>query len=310
MNMSKLILDLTGNPGGYMDRAISMVDEFLEENKMIVYTKGKQDRFNNAHRSTPRGTFKKGALIVLVDEGSASASEIVAGALQDHDRALIVGRRTFGKGLVQMPIDLGDGSQLRLTISRYYTPSGRCIQKPYENTLTEYREEYYERFASGEMFVKDSMQINDTLIYQTENGRTVYGGGGIVPDYFVAYDTSQNSAYLNALFTSNTLAEYALSYASANEKYLKELGLQTFISDYQISTQQLREIQLQADKNGVAFNPSQFELSKERMQLLIKAYIGRRIWKSEGFYPVYNNGDEIFMQAKALFDQADRLIAY
>ena len=310
MNMSKLILDLTGNPGGYMDRAISMVDEFLEENKMIVYTKGKQDRFNNTHRSTPRGTFKKGALIVLVDEGSASASEIVAGALQDHDRALIVGRRTFGKGLVQMPIDLGDGSQLRLTISRYYTPSGRCIQKPYENTPTEYREEYYERFANGEMFVKDSMQINDTLIYQTENGRTVYGGGGIVPDYFVAYDTSHNSAYLNALFTSNTLAEYALSYATANEKYLKELGLQKFISDYQISTQQLREIQLQADKNGVAFNPSQFELSKERMQLLIKAYIGRRIWKSKGFYPVYNNGDEIFMHAKALFDQVDPLISY
>ena len=270
MNMSKLILDLTGNPGGYMDRAISMVDEFLEENKMIVYTKGKQDRFNNTHRSTPRGTFKKGALIVLVDEGSASASEIVAGALQDHDRALIVGRRTFGKGLVQMPIDLGDGSQLRLTISRYYTPSGRCIQKPYENTPTEYREEYYERFANGEMFVKDSMQINDTLIYKTENGRTVYGGGGIVPDYFVAYDTSHNSAYLNALFTSNTLAEYALSYATANEKYLKELGLQKFISDYQISTQQLREIQLQADKNGVAFNTSQFERSKERMQLLMK----------------------------------------
>ncbi|MBT5507597.1 MAG: peptidase S41, partial [Flammeovirgaceae bacterium] len=310
MNMSKLILDLTGNPGGYMDRAISMVDEFLEENKMIVYTKGKQDRFNNTHLSTPRGTFKKGALIVLIDEGSASASEIVAGALQDHDRALIVGRRTFGKGLVQMPIDLGDGSQLRLTISRYYTPSGRCIQKPYENTPTEYREEYYERFANGEMFVKDSMQINDTLIYKTENGRTVYGGGGIVPDYFVAYDTSHNSAYLNALFTSNTLAEYALSYATVNEKYLKELGLQKFISDYQISTQQLREIQLQADKNGVAFNTSQFERSKERMQLLMKAYIGRRIWKSEGFYPVYNNEDEIFMHAKALFDQVDPLISY
>ena len=135
-NMSKLILDLTGNPGGYMDRAISIVDEFLEENKLIVYTKGKQNRFNNSHRSSRRGTFKNGSLIILIDEGSASASEIVAGALQDHDRALIVGRRSFGKGLVQMPIDLGDGSQLRLTISRYYTPSGRCIQKPYENNLT------------------------------------------------------------------------------------------------------------------------------------------------------------------------------
>ena len=128
-----------------------------------------------------------------------------------------------------MPIDLGDGSQLRLTISRYYTPSGRCIQKPYKNNLNEYREEYYERFVSGEMFIKDSIQINDSLIYKTKNGRTVYGGGGIIPDYFVAYDTSQNSTYLNALFTSNTLAEYALSYATANEKYLKEMGLRTFI---------------------------------------------------------------------------------
>ena len=186
LNMSKLILDLTGNPGGYMDRAISIVDEFLEENKMIVYTKGKQNRFNNSHRSTRRGTFKKGPLIILIDEGSASASEIVAGALQDHDRALIVGRRSFGKGLVQMPIDLGDGSQLRLTISRYYTPSGRCIQKPYENNLTEYRKEYYERFTSGEMFIKDSIQIIDSLIYKTKGGRTVYGGGGVIPDYFVA----------------------------------------------------------------------------------------------------------------------------
>ena len=310
LNMSKLILDLTGNPGGYMDRAISIADEFLEENKMIVYTKGKQNRFNNSHRSTRRGTFKKGPLIILIDEGSASASEIVAGALQDHDRALIVGRRSFGKGLVQMPIDLGDGSQLRLTISRYYTPSGRCIQKPYENNLTEYRKEYYERFTSGEMFIKDSIQIIDSLIYKTKSGRTVYGGGGVIPDYFVAYDTSQNSTYLNALFTSNTLAEYALSYATKNEIQLKKLGLKTFISDYQISTQQLNEIKIRAERNGLMFNELQFELSKKRLQLLVKAYIGRRIWKNDGFYPVYNDGDEIFLKAKTLFDEAERLISF
>jgi carboxyl-terminal processing protease len=310
LNMSKLILDLTGNPGGYMDRAISIVDEFLDENKMIVYTKGKQDRFNNSHRSTRKGTFKNGSLIILIDEGSASASEIVAGALQDHDRALIVGRRSFGKGLVQMPIDLGDGSQLRLTISRYYTPSGRCIQKPYENNLTEYRKEYYERFTRGEMFVKDSIQIIDSLIYKTKGGRTVYGGGGVIPDYFVAYDTTQNSTYLNALFTSNTLAEYALSYATKNEIYFKKLGLKTFISDYQISTQQLREIKIRANRNGLVFDEMQFELSKKRLQRLMKAYIGRRIWQSDGFYPVYNDGDEIFLKAKTLFDEAERLISY
>ena len=310
LDMSKLILDLTGNPGGYMDRAISIVDEFIEENKMIVYTKGKQNRFNNSHRSTRKGTFKKGSLIILIDEGSASASEIVAGALQDHDRALIVGRRSFGKGLVQMPIDLGDGSQLRLTISRYYTPSGRCIQKPYENNLTEYRKEYYERFINGEMFIKDSMQIIDSLIYKTKNGRTVYGGGGVIPDYFVAYDTSQNSPYINALFTSNTLAEYVLSYATKNENYLKKLGLKTFISDYQISTKQLSEIKMRADRNGLIFDEMQFELSKKRLQLLMKAYIGRRIWKSDGFYPVYNNGDEIFLMAKTLFGEAEKLLSF
>ena len=180
--------------------------------------------------------------------------EIVAGALQDHDRAYSLLDESFGKGLVQMPIDLEDGSQLRLTISRYYTPSGRCIQKPYENNLTEYRKEYYERFTRGEMFIKDSIQIIDSLICsQTKGGRTVYGGGGVIPDYFVAYDTSQNS-YLNALFTSNTLAEYALSYATKNEEIqLKKLGLKTFISDYQISTQQLNEIKIRAERNGLIF---------------------------------------------------------
>ncbi|MFT7282914.1 MAG: carboxyl-terminal processing protease, partial [Cyclobacteriaceae bacterium] len=176
--MQKLILDLTGNPGGYLDRAVDMTDEFLAGNQMIVYTQGKESRYNDNHISKKLGDFEEGPLIVLVDEGSASASEIVAGALQDHDRALIVGRRSFGKGLVQMPISLNDGSELRLTISRYYTPSGRSIQKPYNGDMEAYQKEYYERFENGEVFNEDNVTLNDSVVYKTDKGRLVYGGGG------------------------------------------------------------------------------------------------------------------------------------
>ncbi|MDH5604886.1 MAG: S41 family peptidase, partial [Cyclobacteriaceae bacterium] len=178
--MKKLVLDLQGNPGGYMNHAIQVADEFLDSNKKIVYTKGKDPRYNTEANTEQKGVFEKGDLIVLVNEGSASASEIVAGALQDNDRALIVGRRTFGKGLVQMPIDISDGSELRLTISRYYTPSGRSIQKPYES-VSEYEHDIIDRFDRGEFFVVDSIKFEDSLKYTTLNGRTVYGGGGIMP---------------------------------------------------------------------------------------------------------------------------------
>ena len=307
--MNKLLLDLTGNPGGYMDRAVNMVDEFLDDGKMIVYTQGKRARFNNEHRATKQGSFKKGALIVLMDEGSASASEIVAGALQDHDRALIVGRRSFGKGLVQMPISLDDGSELRLTISRYYTPSGRCIQKPYQDNLADYNNEYFKRFSNGEMFVKDSIQLNDSLVYKTANGRVVYGGGGIVPDYFVAYDTSKNSSYLNHLFTSNTVAEYALNYSQDHENDLRTLGLDQFISEFELSQVQLDDLIHHATTNGVTFDRNDYENTKDQLKILVKAYIGRRIWNNEGFYPIFNEQNEIYVRAKKLFNQAAQLNA-
>ncbi len=196
--MKKLVLDLQGNPGGYMNQAIDLADEFLPKGEKIVFTKGKDTRYNSEALSTDKGDFQQGDLIVLVNEGSASASEIVSGALQDNDRALVVGRRSFGKGLVQSPFDLEDGSELRLTISRYYTPSGRSIQKPYTDE-EEYSRDIIKRYKHGEFFTADSVKFSDSLKFLTLNGRTVYGGGGIMPDYFVPLDTTLNSRYLNEL---------------------------------------------------------------------------------------------------------------
>jgi carboxyl-terminal processing protease len=302
--MEKLILDLTGNPGGYLDRAVDMADEFLAGNQMIVYTEGKESRYNDNHISKKEGDFEQGPLIVLLDEGSASASEIVAGALQDHDRALIVGRRSFGKGLVQMPISLNDGSELRLTISRYYTPSGRSIQKPYDGDLDNYHKEYFERFESGEVYNGDQYDLNDTSIYRTDKGRIVYGGGGIMPDHFVPIDTSRNSKYLSKLITSNSLAEYALHYYENNKEALESMEKEAFISDFKVDPQMLREVVKAGESNNVAFSAKEFDTSAPLIRTYVKAFIGRRVWDNEVFFPVINQQNEIYQKALELFDQA------
>lgn len=305
--MSKLVLDLTGNPGGYLDRAVDMADEFLADNQMIVYTEGKESKYNDSHISRKEGEFEEGPLIVLLDEGSASASEIVAGALQDHDRALIVGRRSFGKGLVQMPIPLNDGSQLRLTISRYYTPSGRCIQKPYDDDFDAYHREYIDRFENGEVFDEGSVKVNDSLTYFTDKGREVYGGGGIVPDYFVPFDTSGNSRYMNRLFTSNTVAEYTLNYHEQNKDRLESMGLHSFLNDFEVTDVMLNDIIALAKTNDLKLNKDQFSQSKELIRMYVKAYIARSVWDNEGFYPVINQNNEILQRALELFEEAELL---
>ncbi|MEP3388671.1 MAG: S41 family peptidase [Reichenbachiella sp.] len=307
--LQKLILDLTGNPGGYMSMAIQMADEFLPGDPMIVFTKGKEFRYNQEHRAGSAGLFEDRPLIVLIDEGSASASEIVSGAIQDNDRGLVVGRRSFGKGLVQMPIDLSDGSELRLTISRYYTPSGRSIQRSYEGGKDDYYSDVYNRYTSGELYNADSIHQNDTLKYQTAKGRTVYGGGGIMPDYFIPMDTAGNSSYLNKLFTTNAIREYSLTYSDGNRAKLESDGFDKYFADFEVSEKMLKELVAVAEESGLKYNDAQFKHSKELIKLYLKAQIARGVWNNDGFYPIFNQTNEIYMQAIELFDQAESIMA-
>ena len=300
--MKKLVLDLQGNPGGYMNQAIDLADEFLPEGKKIVFTKGKDKKYNSDAISTGKGDFEKGDLIVLVNEGSASASEIVAGALQDNDRALVVGRRSFGKGLVQSPFDLSDGSELRLTISRYYTPSGRSIQKPYGD-MEEYSKDMVKRYRHGEFFHADSIKFKDSLKYLTLNGRTVYGGGGIMPDYFVPLDTTQNSHYLNELYISNSMQEYTFNYADKHKNELTKMGYEKYFRNFDVTEDQLSQLVKVGEQNKVPADYKDLERHKKIFQINVKAQIARRIWNNEGFYPIYNENNEVLQQAIRLFDR-------
>jgi carboxyl-terminal processing protease len=304
--MKKLVLDLQGNGGGYMSMAIDLADEFLSTNKKIVYTDGKDKRLNTNATSTTRGSFESGDLIILVNEGSASASEILAGALQDNDRALIVGRRTFGKGLVQNPFDLSDGSELRLTISRYYTPSGRSIQKPYDDGDA-YSLDIIERYKKGEFFHADSIKFSDSLRYTTANGRTVYGGGGIMPDYFVPLDTSMNSHYLNALYSQLAIYEYAFAYAQDNKEALEAKGLDHFRSKFIVTDQMINNLVKIGQRNKV--KPDYADLKKNRkiFEIHVKAQIARRLWGNDGLFPIINETNEIFLQGIRLFDRVPDL---
>jgi carboxyl-terminal processing protease len=300
--MKKLILDLQGNPGGYMNMAIEMADEFLPAGKNIVSQKGKERKYNAEASSTDRGDFESGDLVVLVNEGSASASEILAGALQDNDRALIVGRRSFGKGLVQSPFDLSDGSELRLTISRYYTPSGRSIQKPYEDG-EEYSRDIISRYNHGEFFHPDSIKFNDSLKYLTMKGRTVYGGGGIMPDYFVPLDTTLNSHYLNELYTSRAIYEYTFNYAEHNKTSLEEKGFETFLKNFKVTDSMLKDLVRVGERNKVKADNQEINEKKKLFQVHVKAQIARKIWGNKGFYPVFNETNEVFLEAIKLFDK-------
>lgn len=305
--MQKLILDLQSNPGGYLDKAVRMADEFLRDNKLIVYTKGKQSKYNSEHRATTKGEFEESPLIVLINEGSASASEIVAGALQDNDRALLVGRRSFGKGLVQLAVQLGDGSEMRLTISRYYTPSGRSIQKPYDDGLEEYQQDRRVRFEHGEFFVEDSIKFADSLKYKTTQGRVVYGGGGIMPDYFVPMDTSYNSEYFRRLVFNNVIREYAINYYDNNKQELEQISFSEFKDDFEITDQMLKELIAAGEAVDITYAASDFQVSEKLIRAQLKALIARSVWGEKGYYPIMNEMDEIYQEALTLFAEAQKL---
>jgi carboxyl-terminal processing protease len=311
--MTQLVLDLRGNPGGYLERATAIADEFISGNDVLVYTDGKDDRNDRKMYATRTGVFEKEPLVVLVDEGSASASEIVSGALQDYDRALIVGRRTFGKGLVQAPIQLSDGSELRLTISRYYIPSGRSIQKPYSSgDLQDYYGELNERGEHGEFFSADSIDNKGNKAYTTKGGRTVYGGGGITPDVFVARDTSHISRYLMELYGNNVIREFTLNYANENGKKLKKSSFDDYLRNFTIDEKMLQSIIKKGEDLKIDYKAEDFEKSKSFIQSQVKALIARSIWKDENglsnsFYRVIAEEDKMLKEAVKHFDKAKSL---
>lgn len=305
--LKRLVLDLRDNPGGYMDKAIKIADEFISGNKRIVYTEGKGDRYDTETYAQTLGGFEDGALVVLINEGSASASEILAGALQDNDRALIVGRRSFGKGLVQMPIPLNDGSELRLTISRYYTPSGRSIQKSYQNGVEDYEADMMKRFKRGEIFHPDSIHFDDSVKYKTRRGRLVFGGGGIMPDVFVAPDTSENSKFLTELYSKNIIREFALNYYRDHRKAFKKMPLAQFRKDFVVTDKMLHDLVRKATQAKIKYKEKDFQRSKNLIANNLKASIARSIYGPVGFFPIFQEKDVEFQQAIKLFDQADKI---
>ncbi len=306
--MKRLVLDLRDNSGGYLNVAVKMADEFLTSNKTIVYTKSKNSRYDQSFNTSflNDGLFEKGSMMVLINEGSASASEIVSGALQDNDRALVVGRRSFGKGLVQMPIPLSDGSELRLTISRYYIPSGRSIQKPYsaEDEGDSYQKDLYNRFKHGEFFSSDSIKFNDSLKFKTTKGRIVYGGGGIMPDYFVPRDTTPFTNLLVEMYNKDVLREYSLKYFLDNKKKLEKQTLAEFKKSFNVTETQWKEILELAKASGVKIKEDELKRSEAFMKNQVKALVARSMWKNEGFYAISNETDELLRNAILLFPKA------
>lgn len=287
--MKDLILDLQGNGGGYLRTAIEMSDEFLGDRKLVVFTEGRNTPREDTY-ATEDGRFEKGRLVVLVDEGSASASEIVSGAVQDWDRGLIIGRRTFGKGLVQRPVMLPDGSAVRLTVSRYFTPSGRSIQKSYEEGVEAYQREKLDRWATGELTSPDSLHAQDTVRYFTMNKRVVYGGGGIMPDVFVPIDTSFSSAYFGQVVRRGVLNTFALSHVDEHRAELLATytGPEDFRERFRISEALFEGLLQQAENEGIDRNEEDLVRSKELLELRLKALIARDLWDTSAYWQVIN----------------------
>jgi carboxyl-terminal processing protease len=290
LGMRNLILDLRSNSGGVMDAAIQLANQFLKKGDLIVYTKGRTQPRDEAV-ATGTGEFQTGNLVVLIDELSASASEIFAGAIQDNDRGTIIGRRSFGKGLVQEPIMFTDGSGLRLTIARYYTPTGRSIQKPYNKGVDKYYEDINDRLVHGEFEVSDSIHFADSLKFKTPDGRTVYGGGGIMPDKFVPADTIGISSYFLRARNSGIIYRFALKYTENNRDILKkftEPGEMAKYLDKQLLLDQFVQF---AAKNGIKPDEKGLKASGKIIQIQLKAYIARNILDNKGFYPIWEEID-------------------
>ncbi len=307
LGAEKVIIDLRGNPGGYLMSVIQMVNEFMNEGETIVYTEGYSQQRQN-YTATSRGKWVDKEVFVLIDEYSASASEIFAGAIQDNDRGVIIGRRSFGKGLVQEQIPFNDGSAIRLTVARYYTPSGRSIQKPYENgDSDEYYQDIVNRAIHGEFLDADSIQFADSLKYETLSGRIVYGGGGIMPDYFIPADTTGYSDYYSKITQRQMVYYYAFEYTDNNRDALNKLQTPAEFISYLTNDNILEKFISYAEGEGVKRNNADLEISGEVIETQLMAYISRNIIGDKGFYPVVQRIDKTLMQAIQISNSEDSI---
>jgi len=302
--MEDLILDLSGNGGGWLPVAVELADHFISGNKEIVRTEGTKvpDRKYNARKP---GMFEEGNLVVMIDGSSASASEIVSGAVQDWDRGVIVGRRSFGKGLVQQPFQLSDGSLIRLTVARYFTPTGRLIQKPYENGYEEYAQDLINRYNSGELSSADSIKFPESQQYRTLSlNRVVYGGGGIMPDYFVPVDTSAYSNYYGRMINRGIFNRFVLQFVDDNRNELlsKYAEFDTFNKKYHPSKEQLNDLVVFATEEELEFDEEEWEISKDQLALLFKGYLARDLWGMDYFFEVFNPTNEVFNKAVEILE--------
>ena len=294
---SRFIIDLRENSGGYMEQAIRMANEFLDRGDLIVYSEG---RAYPRYEATANGggRFKDTPIVVLIDNFSASASEIFAGAMQDNDRATIIGRRSFGKGLVQQQMPFDDGSAVRLTVARYYTPSGRCIQKPYTlGDQEDYEKDLLERWENGELYSADSIHLKDSTVYYTKSGRKMYGGGGIMPDVFVGRDTTLNTPWYNRCVNMAYTYQFAYKYTDEHRKQLNQYKDWQSLEKYLLSQNVLREFVAFAKDKGIEPNEAEIQKSRPLMTRLLNAYIVRNILGDEGFFPLFERDDEITKKA-------------
>ena len=304
--LESLILDLTDNGGGYLNAAIELVSELIEPEKLVVYTEGRaskrQEAYSNPSERKP--LFADGRLVIMANQYSASASEITAGAIQDWDRGLIVGRRTYGKGLVQRPFPFPDGSMIRLTIAHYYTPTGRDIQRPYEKGDKKgYNKDIQNRLDRGELMHKDSIHYNDSLKVETlVNRRPIYGGGGISADKFVALDTTEYTKYYRNVMAKGLLNQYAIKYVDANRKQIKKTFKTDtqFVEGFLVTDEMINELVEMANTEKVEYNEEQFMKSKPLFAMILKALIGRDIYNDATYFKVYNRHDPIFKEALRL----------
>ena len=298
-DITNLVLDLRDNPGGIMQRAEQIADEFLEDEKLIVFTKNKKGKVKKTY-ATDDGKFENGHVYVLMNENSASASEIVAGALQDNDKGTIVGTRSFGKGLVQKEMFLGDGSAVRLTVSRYYTPTGRSIQRDYTNGKKDYYAAYMDRYLNGELDSVDSIPVIDSLKFKTPKGKIVYGGGGIIPDVFVPKDQSYDNELVMFLSKTVFLRDFVFEYIDADRSDYEQITENDFLYDFEVSDEMYRAFQQYAYDRNIELN---FKTYEEQIKLLLKAKMGELLFDSDLYYKIINRHDNVIKKVLELYNK-------